>query len=444
MRRSAANNLKRREALDRTLRLLRDEISENAPDEILVAALTETTVALVADEKNLATHSAQSAYATAAMLLARSGHHVWLAAPDVLLLGHQPPLGAGKLIEQLEDAGRDLLPGISFSIGRPQKVVDLAILFGDAVWSGQAIRSIRLNATSWRAHLSPAEIGGPWLANEWPIGGMGAAALGAAEAFKMALQRLGRAACDWSWFAQHVAPATAARIELAPRGTRQVSSLNQLDFVSGGAITNCALYALLRLPDLSGSARIIEHDSITFSNLNRGMLFRRSHKGPKAKILASYTSQQFKIMPAVSRFELRTYAELGRLADAVLVGVDDIPVRWDVQKAWPKWLGVGATTHYSAMASFHTPDLPCAGCMHPKNDDANGPIPTVAFVSFWAGLWLASFYLRHLAGNRRGDLEQHIYYPGLRPEGLWRAPVQRRPDCPVGCGDRQRSSLETA
>src|SRR6266849_1890238 len=110
-----------REALDRTLLLIRDELVDTAPDELLLAALTETSVALVADVANLVSHSAQSSYITAALLMARSGHKVHLVAPDVPLVGPQPPLKRGGIVSSLVDVGRDLLPGISFRV-RPSEV----------------------------------------------------------------------------------------------------------------------------------------------------------------------------------------------------------------------------------------------------------------------------------------------------------------------------------
>jgi hypothetical protein len=63
-----------RQALDRTLLLMRDEIVESAGDDTLLAALTGTRVALIADAANIASHSAQTAFVTAALLMARSGH----------------------------------------------------------------------------------------------------------------------------------------------------------------------------------------------------------------------------------------------------------------------------------------------------------------------------------------------------------------------------------
>ena len=65
-----------REALDRTLLLMRDELVTETPDAALVDALTATQIALVADEHTLGSLSAQTAFTTIAMLCARSGHRV--------------------------------------------------------------------------------------------------------------------------------------------------------------------------------------------------------------------------------------------------------------------------------------------------------------------------------------------------------------------------------
>jgi hypothetical protein len=427
-------------ALDRTLLLMRDEISDSLSDNELLGALTETRVTLIADERNLNTRSAQSAYVTTALLLLRSGHRVILAAPNVELLGGQPPLGAGRLIDQLVSVAPQVLPGMTFAFERSSGC-DVAIILGDAAWSDDAIQKIRLNATSWQARMATIERAEPWSATNWPIGGMGAAVLGATEVFKSAMRRVRFASRDPIVFSQLFEPSANVAIDLAAPGTKEVASLRHIDFISGGAICSCALYVLLRLPNLSGSSRIIEDDIVSLSNLNRGMLFLLSNlELPKAEVLADYGLETFPILPVVSRFEPEPYAKLGHISDAVLVGVDDIKARWHVQKAWPKWLAIGATTHFNSMASFHTEATPCAGCLHPKDDPTELPIPTAAFVSFWAGLWLASFYLRHLAGDDCIG-EQQLYFSPPRPEYVWRGPVQRRTDCPVECGGNSRARL---
>lgn len=427
------------EALNRTLLLMRDEISDDISDEALLATLTGTRVALVADQRNLRSHSAQTAYATAAMLLARSGHEVVLTAPNVEMVGKQPPLAAGGLIDQLVIAAPNLLPGMYFARGNVPEC-DLAIFFGDTELSECSGRSMRLNAKSWQAQMATPANSSPWSGTEWPIGGMATAALAAGEAFKVAMQKLRPSAKNSSVFDQLFSPSLEVTIDLAPPNTKEISDLNQIDLVSGGAINSALLYALLRLPNLNGVGRIIEYDTVTLSNLNRGLLFLLSDlDAPKAETLSAYRQPQFPLFSIPACFDAEWYAKLGNVSDALLVGVDDIRARWAVQKAWPRWLGVGATTHFNSMASFHTAETPCAGCLHPKDDPTERVIPTVAFVSFWAGLWLASYYLRHLA-NEDCVKEQQLYFCPLRPEYVWRAPVARRADCPVACSESVRTT----
>jgi hypothetical protein len=118
------------EALNRTLLLMRTELQPDVEDATLLAALTGVRVVVVADQAALATHSGQSAYVTAALTMARSGHQIWLAGEETPLLRAQPPLGDGLLFERLLDVGRDLLPGREFHRGTPEGPVDLAILIG--------------------------------------------------------------------------------------------------------------------------------------------------------------------------------------------------------------------------------------------------------------------------------------------------------------------------
>jgi hypothetical protein len=162
------------------------------------------------------------------------------------------------------------------------------------------------------------------------------------------------------------------------------------------------------------------------------MLLRHSRlKQPKVGDLATVlTGTGLTIDPIPQRFEPGELRSLLPLAASVLVGVDDIPTRWLVQRASPDWLGVGATTHWSAMASFHVAGLGCAECLHSTDDPGNEPIPTVAFVSFWGGLLTASYFLRHRAGEVMPTSEQQVYLTALRPENPFWSPVPRRPHCP--------------
>jgi len=420
-----------REALDRTLLLMRDEVHKSVTDDELMAALTGVSVALIADAANMASHSAQTAFVTAAVLTARSGHRVYLRCPPVALAGPQPPLGRGELVEELARAGADFLPGYAFATAAPEGEVDIAIALGDSAIPVRARRRVRLNASPWSGRLDDETAKEIWHGGWWPLGAMAAGAMGAAEAFKASIRKLAHAARNPSRMETVFAPATNVVFALAPEGSPFVRQLGTFDCVSGGAIINAILYALARVPGVEGRTRVIEPDTADISNLNRYMLLLRSHlKELKARDLAAmFVGSGLAIEPVPKRYEPDQLPSLLPLAASVLVGVDDIPTRWLVQRARPGWLGIGATTHWSAMASFHADGLGCAECLHPADDPGNTPIPTVAFVSFWAGLLTASYFLRHCAGLRMPVSEQQIYLTALRPEHpLW-STVPRRRGC---------------
>jgi hypothetical protein len=170
-----------REALDRTLLLMRDEVQANVSDDTLLAALTGTEVALIADEANIASHSAQTAFVTAAFLMARSGHRVHLLCPDIPLAGAEPPLAQGRLITELMRTGADLLPGVGFCADRPSVEIDLAMALGDSKIPVPARRRLRLNAQAWSGQIGPEGENVRWKAGGWPMGGMAAAALAASR-----------------------------------------------------------------------------------------------------------------------------------------------------------------------------------------------------------------------------------------------------------------------
>ena len=189
---------------------------------------------------------------------------------------------------------------------------------------------------------------------------------------------------------------------------------------------------LSRLPGVSGYARVVEPESGDLSNMNRYPMLRRSAiDHGKAQALQFVMPPQLELQAIPTRYEGGRMLELGEFSPSVLIGVDDIPIRWKIQEENPRWLSIGDTTHWAAMASFHENGLGCARCLHPRDDHGLGPIPTVAFVSFFAGLELASYFMRARAGERIGTAEQHTYLSPLRPEHIWRSPVAVRHNCPV-------------
>jgi hypothetical protein len=420
------------ESLNRTLLLMRDEFGPDIEDNVLLDALTSTRVALIADAANITSHAAQTAFVTVAMLMARSGHQVFLMAPDVAMVAPQPPLQPGMMIDQLVTAGKDMLPGVELLTGEPKDEVDLAIALGDAPSSVCARRRIRLNAEAWAGLIMREEQPRPWSATLWPFGALAAAGLGAGEAFKIAMLKLLPHALNPTNTAAVIAPTDEGLFDLTSADAPFCRDLGEIDFVSGGAITNSVLYCLARIPGVTAQGRVIEPDIAELTNLNRNMLLLRSRcETPKAQGLAQVLSDGIRFQPVLERYDSQLVTRVVRLAPTVVVGVDHIPTRWVVQEAKPEFLVIGATTHWSAMASFHSNDLGCARCLHNKDDPGDGLIPTTACVSFWAGLLAAAYVARHAAGQAISAKEQQVYLTPFRPENVFPSAVAVRKDCPT-------------
>jgi hypothetical protein len=105
-----------------------------------------------------------------------------------------------------------------------------------------------------------------------------------------------------------------------------------------------------------------------------------------------------------------------------------------VQREWPAWLCVGATSHLEVRLSAHVDPGPCAGCAHPEDEPLDGDIPTISFVSYWAGLLQARELLAAISGK---SPSAPIYW--CSPFGLaneygftpWQLAPRR--SCPVPC-----------
>ena len=435
----------RNEALSRTVLLLRDFFGPEVSDDRLLGALSSVSVLIVCDHCNLSSADAQSCVITVSLLIARAGGRVYLDLAEEQLVGPQPPLRGSSLTEALLSVLGDLIPGSSGSTDPPQ-MVDLAVVIGDSPWRGAARRVVRLQSDIWTGVMSERISGERWVVSASPFGSLAAAGLAAGEAFKIALLKVGANPRSTIDFNLSTVPTREASIALAPAGTpAPAGKLPDADWISGGAINHSAIYALARISGVQGAGRIIEPDNADLSNLNRYALLRHSDVGiSKSKHLALLADAGelagLSFVPIEKRYDETVALEVAPLQPHVNVGVDDIPSRWLVQQQKPQWLGIGATTHFNAMASFHIWNeiaagvSGCAQCLHPTDDPDPRLIPTVAFVSHWAGLWLASLFARASTGEAISPRERSVFMAPLRaerPEAVWRAPVAYRSDCPV-------------
>lgn len=403
-------------------------------DEEIVETLLGIRVALVADAATLASNGGQSAVTTVARLVLGYGASLRLVMPEVPVVGSQPPLRGRSLRAGLVDLAGDVIPGAGADIATKTDARDLVLVFGGTPWAGEAADAWRVGANAWGGQLGPTRASTS-IATEFPIGSLAAAAIASAEPFKRAMRHSGRPLR----MPEALERVERASVSLAPNGTGHGPlDLGRVDCISGGAIVNGALFALLRVPDLTAAVRVLEPQTGELSNVARYLLMRagRSHL-PKVEMLSEWSRPGFSIGGQQVRVTAEAMPSLRPLAPAVIVGTDRVVPRWIAQAEQPDWLVVGSTADWRALMSEHRPDQACAGCLHPYDEPVVGEIATISFVSFWAGLICAARLLRHGLGPAATTHQVSDLTGPLRldnPRALRAYALDRNAQCPLHCG----------
>lgn len=430
-------------ALSRTSRLINAQFFAGRAEEARISnALPKLVVAVKADARNSGSPSAQTAIVTLVSLLARMGLSVQCDCADLPFATVQPPLRGTRIRSSLIDIGADLIPGAQI-VTRLDGPVVLTFAIGDTPCATPG--ALRLCGGDWDLELAAATVPGhPW-EGELPFGALAGAATAVAEALRAALAHLAQLiGVELSAEAHRLKIGQTITIDLRDYFRGPIATdIGEVDAISGGAITSAALYVLLRMPGLTGSLRVIERETLDLSNVNRYMLSRASLGGiAKTTMLSAHSTSGIPVNGVALRYEESTAGAIGLLAPRVLVGVDDIPSRWLIQRHAPGWLGVGATQSLDALVSAHLPCAPCAGCLHGREPDAEELIPTISFVSLWAGLLLALELLSEAGGGRPARQALYCSPFGYNGPHLMRLPLAPQAACPVGCAasHRQRAA----
>lgn len=422
------------QALARTALLIDlDIFGPGADHRRIIDGLRATTARIIADRANLGSPAGQTALVTLYAQLAMMGLQIDLDVPAAGLLTEQPPLRSdGDLPSGLLDYAEDLLPGGS---ALPSGTPDITFTLGDTPGPDGAVR---VTGTDWTAALSRSRPGPRWR-GAGPAGAMAAAAAAAAEGLRAAIPRIAEhlgqpIPADPRW---HIRPDRRVQLDLRRYQVDGPAALGEVDAISGGAITNAALYTLLRIPAATAAIRVIEPEVLDIPNLNRYALARMSMIGwQKTRALASFQTPRVRITGASETFSEVTAPGLAPLAPRLLVGVDHIPSRWTVQQAVAsRWICVGSSSHDFVLVSAHPAGSACAGCVHTHDDEITGDIPTISFVSFWAGLIQALELITHAAGRSPAwTRATHVWPFGLdNPRGIHPFTQQAIAACPLGC-----------
>lgn len=236
--------------LDRTLTLIKEELAPTVSEHAIVAALESTRIVISSDHENCNSHSARTAILTAALLMARCGLEVWVDTPDFEIDDKQPPFAPGPMSNSVTKISSRL----RIRFGTPHDA-DVVITLGDTPAKITKGFRLLLNCEDWSGVLGD---GSRWRDSEWPFGAMSAAAMAAGEAFKVAMQPLSDYSRSPQAFREHFTPLSSYRVSIFSQPIPASSEFGRVDVVSGGAVTNAALYALLRVSGATGSMRVIE------------------------------------------------------------------------------------------------------------------------------------------------------------------------------------------
>jgi ThiF family len=415
------------EMLDRTARLVQVDFYPQLAIEEIVVGLTAPHVAITADAASCACRSGQVAVLSCAIQIAQLGASLEFSLPKLeSRLSHLPMQAQeNSLFGVVAGAVAGIRPG---ALAPGRKPPDFEIVIGtDQCHVGAP--TMYFGGDGFSCNMSRRLSSAPWKGS-WPFGGVAAGAIAAAEVFRAAVSGLGDEAMppksggdllerQFASFALPPLPAGAAAI-------------GRVDFGSAGAITNGALFALLEVPGFNAGIRLFDDDDVALSNLNRCGLFDRDSIGSaKVEALARFSTSAIQIEGVVARLDESTLADQQPLADAVCIGTDSVAARWQIQRHAPGWVCVGATSHLMALVSRHRAGDPCAGCLHPRDEDDGAPIPTVSFVSAMAGMLQAYFLL----GRHRLLSRAHLAYPHAlgSHDAFLELPLAANPACPVAC-----------
>ncbi|MGH2853519.1 MAG: ThiF family adenylyltransferase [Solirubrobacteraceae bacterium] len=424
--------------LSRTTRLINQEFfNASANEDAIAAGLAATTIRLIADDANMSSRSGQAALVTSWQLIARTGIKIDLLAPEADLLLDVPPLRRPTLKAALLDLGRDLIAGLD-TAPQPEHA-DATFCFGDSTCDEQeptwiAATELGCLLTHEKAHTTRLEC-------DFPIGALAASAATAAIALDAALPNIEHATNLQRSTRARPNPGPPVHIDLRrlfPELDTRALHVGDIDMVSAGAVNNAFLATLLWVPHASNNLRTLDDDTVGLDNLNRCLQFRASdakQRRPKVQALAQASTADLRITGIPQRYGPESSVQILPFAERVVVGVDDIEARWRVQEAQPAYLYIGATNNKEALVTTHHPGEPCAACAHPDPLElADGDfVPTISFISFWAGLLQVCALLAEQAGPR--SAKRITVYPYGLGQGNWGEAkgLSPRARCPISC-----------
>jgi molybdopterin/thiamine biosynthesis adenylyltransferase len=278
---------------------------------------------------------------------------------------------AKAIVPKLINLARSINPEIE--LGNDCGPVTASLVFGSKSSPGTHPK-VYVGSNGWIARIS-SEPSVSFGDSSNPFGACAAACLGVANVFRYSFaEQLDNSQPDRSL--------SLSLIDLDPNNPlppnpplEHVELLNA-HLVGIGAIGNGAVWALKKVPDISGTLCLIDHEEVELSNLQRYILTSQSSVG-KSKV--SLAGADWKSRLSIKEHQLRWADYVGggcERLEQVAVALDSAADRCEVQASLPRWIinswtrggNLGVSRH-----SFNKEDA-CLMCLYlpesvQKNED---------------------------------------------------------------------------
>ncbi len=270
---------------------------------------------------------------------------------------------AERMVQDLASLARAINPNIEVRLDWEDATVCLAV--GDPQVSG-AGPTIYLGSDGWLARVSnkgPVSSG----ATDNPLGAAAAACFGAANAFRAVFSsqlQNGDLDEDLTMSLLDYDPTSTARAnpELGP------VDLGESHLVGLGAIGNGAVWALSKVPGLSGNLHLVDHEKVDLTNLQRYVLATMADVDASKVALAEgfLRGTGLETHPRPERWGAYLAARDAWKLETVAVAVDSAEDRVGIQAVLPRWVVNAWTQPEDLGVSRHSfdGDHACLACLY--------------------------------------------------------------------------------
>lgn len=313
--------------------------------------------------------------------------------------------GAPERIETLKSLAIEINPNVEFS---PTAPGETTICIGPASVSG----AIYPSASGWVARL--AHDGSASTGPTNPYSSVAAASFASAELFRRVFLGSGPEA-DFSLSLLRYDSETGEHMELQPE------SLGRVLFVGVGAIGNAAIWAFAHDPEIFGTLILIDHESLSLSNLQRYVLGRhRDVSRSKVQLAAEHLSlsriSSLTVHSSIQDFDPTEGWEQPHMS---CVSVDNIAGRRTVQALLPETVINGWTGEASLGTSWHrlALDAACLACLYQPHGQGPSAIQQAAHALGLSEERAAVLWITRgpLSKEERTHAAKHL---GIKPSAL--------------------------